>query len=137
MDADHPVLHLMYHRVTNGPSAHPYTVTASRFEEHLRVAASAEQDPTRFFRPVFTFDDGHSSNYGQASSLLTKYGHAGLFFVTAGWIETRPDFMCWSEVKQLYANGHAVGCHGLTHKLLTCCSEAELYRELTVSKELL
>jgi peptidoglycan/xylan/chitin deacetylase (PgdA/CDA1 family) len=130
-------VHLMYHRIVDGVSSYPYSVTAERFGEQLRLARILREERGRSLLPVFTFDDGHSSNYSHAMPLLAEHGVEATFFVTVSWIEKRPNFMSWDEVCALRNAGHAIGSHGWTHKFLTRCSDTELEDELCRSREIL
>lgn len=43
-------------------------------------------------------------------------------------------FLSWEEVRQLDRRGFAIGCHTVTHPILTTLSASDLERELTESK---
>lgn len=130
-----PKLYLVYHRVSHDMTPYPYTVTSARFEQHLRLLADVERSQDQsFLHCIFTFDDGHGSNYYEAMPLLARYRRTAYFFVTAGWIGERAGFLQWSQVKELQGAGHMIGSHGWTHRHLTQCSEADLQNELFRSK---
>jgi len=129
---------LTYHEIVPEYSPYLYSVTSRQFESHLRLidelmrSAEAGISP-----PRLTFDDGHASHRRYGLPLLEKYSLHGAFFVTAGWAGTRSEFMTWTELKQLTALGHEVQSHGLSHKLLTLCSDCELQQETLHSKQIL
>jgi peptidoglycan/xylan/chitin deacetylase (PgdA/CDA1 family) len=45
--------------------------------------------------------------------------------------------MSWEQLRELVAGGHEVGCHSLTHPLLTGCTDDQLRAEVVESKALL
>ncbi len=124
------IFHLLYHEVTQVPGSYTYAVSASELDEHLRLYARLRTEPERYLRPEITFDDGHVSNWQYASPSLTAHGLAARFFLTAGWIGVKREFMDWAQVRSLNASGQAIGAHGWSHKLLTHCTEKELNQEL-------
>ena len=86
--------------------------------------------------PIFTFDDGHASNYERALPILCKFRLFSIFFVTANWIGT-PQYMTWQQVRTIQSLGHEIGSHTLSHPMLTHCSDAELAKEIGGSRDLL
>lgn len=134
MEDNRTAIYLMYHRISQDALSYPYTVSARHFEQHLRLAKEIDNDAC-FLRPCFTFDDGHESVYSESCQLLAKYNRQAMFFLTAGWIGSRPGFLTWAQARTLKGIGHTIGSHGLSHKPLTKCSDAELQLELHSSKE--
>lgn len=134
METCSTALYLMYHRITKNAAVYPYTIGAREFEAHLNLAREITDD-ARYLDPVFTFDDGHVSNYTEALEPLARYRFKAMFFITSGWIERRPDFLTWSQVRAVQNGGHIIGSHGWSHKLLTQCSDSELAFEVTSSKD--
>jgi peptidoglycan/xylan/chitin deacetylase (PgdA/CDA1 family) len=53
---------------------------------------------------VFTFDDGYADNY-DAAKILRKYGMAGVFYITAGCIESNESFWV-AEIHHLVRKTH-------------------------------
>lgn len=93
-------------------------------------------DPLRRDRlMVLTFDDGHKSDL-TAAELLAYHGYRAIFYISPARIESA-SFLARADVKNISAQGFGIGSHGLTHSRLTEHSEAELWRELRLSKELL
>jgi hypothetical protein len=136
-----PAVHnqyLIYHQIE--PEAHDYRYQLSlqEFQAHLTLAIEiAGAADTEVSLPRFTFDDGHRSHYLHVFPLLAKHRIAGIFFVTAGWIEQRAEYMTWAQVRELSDGGHQLGSHGLSHQMLTHCSASELAEELVRSREIL
>jgi peptidoglycan/xylan/chitin deacetylase (PgdA/CDA1 family) len=64
-----------------------------------------------------TFDDAIATQM-TASSLLSKYGMNGTFFIVDGWVGTDPYFMTWSQVDSLAAAGNEIGGHTVDHPYL-------------------
>lgn len=64
-----------------------------------------------------TFDDGIATQM-TASSLLSKYGMNGTFYIVDGWVGTDPYFMTWSQVDSLAAAGNEIGGHTVDHPYL-------------------
>jgi peptidoglycan/xylan/chitin deacetylase (PgdA/CDA1 family) len=82
-----------------------------------------------------SFDDGHISNYACALPLLEKYSCKAIFFVIAGRIGERKDFMTWRHLEELVSLGHRVQAHGWSHVFLTTCTQSQLQTELRRSKD--
>ena len=125
-------LYLLYHELRPTPSTYSYITSTSAFKEHAALFASPRPDGTLL--PQITFDDGHLSNLTEALPILAAHQLAAHFFITAGWTGSKPGFMHPSHLRELHAAGQHIGAHGLTHKLLTHCSPAELDRELRVAR---
>ncbi len=96
--------------------------------------SSAPRSRRALPQPVITFDDGHLSNLTEALPVLLSHHLSAHFFITAGWTGKKPGFMGAAHLRELYAAGQHIGAHGLTHKLLTHCSPAELDQELRVAR---
>jgi peptidoglycan/xylan/chitin deacetylase (PgdA/CDA1 family) len=121
---------ITYHEVIPGDSKYIYSLTASRFAEHVRFAE--EVSGRRSLQ--ITFDDGHISQYEHALPILERHKAKATFFITAGWTNCKPGYMNWSMLRELTALGHNVQAHGWGHVLLTSCKPAELNDELHRSK---
>lgn len=59
-----------------------------------------------------TFDDGPTEYTAAILDILKKYDIKSTFFMLQKNIETLPDI-----VKSVEQDGHAIGCHGVTHKV--------------------
>lgn len=124
-------LSLAYHDVVDGsplpqtdirPAVALYTVTRSRFQDHLQSIAErhASVDMIRNFRqwgkqvPTFlTFDDGAVNAYCAADA-LEKRGWRGHFFITTNWIG-REHFLNRQQIRELHQRGHLIGSHSCSH----------------------
>lgn len=62
----------------------------------------------------FTFDHGFSRQYDLRDAFAAR-GMKATFFVNSGLIGTSERYMSWPEVHALYADGHEIGGHTLTH----------------------
>lgn len=127
-------LYLLYHELTSLDSEYGYALSAKAFREHLQLYTRERKASEASLLPEITFDDGHISNFEHALPLLSQFDLKARFFITAGWTGERPEYMNWSQLQQLGAEGHAIGAHGWSHKLLTHCTEAELETELKVTR---
>jgi len=123
-----------YHLVQDG-AGYVYSTSGEQLETHLKLLVSlASSLPDFLSAPCLTFDDGHVSQFRYAFPLLQKYGVRAIFFVIAGWMGGRPDYMTWAQLRELTAAGHEVQSHGLTHRFLTRCTDSELAQELQLAR---
>lgn len=75
---------------------------------------------------ALTFDDGPNPIYTkQILKILDQYHIKATFFMVGVNAKKYPDM-----VKEVYANGHAVNSHTLTHPLLTKINDAKLQQEI-------
>lgn len=129
-------LHFLYHELRPAKSRYSYVTPCEEFEEHCGLFARLQATAARStLRPEITFDDGNVSDVTFAMPALGRHGLQGTFFITAGWTGKRTGFMDVAQLRELHAAGHRIGAHGMTHKLLTACSDAELDEELQGAKE--
>ncbi len=129
---------LTYHELIDVPCSDQYSVSSTQFERHLGlISRLAHESKMAEDYIAISFDDGHVSNFSSAMPLLSRYRLRGVFFITAGWIETKSDYMNWDQIKALLAAGHTVQSHGWSHKFLSKCSDSELQHELIESKRVL
>ena len=109
---------------------------------------------------LLTFDDGFRSNFQAARQVLAPRGIKALFFVCPGLIdlpeaERRPaiarhvfrghvsadalpsqiNLMGWDELADLARDGHAIGCHSLTHDRLAGLDSQELARQVATAQD--
>ncbi len=117
--SSHPVI-LRYHSVdkANPVISQGIAVSPSAFEEQVRyfarhfqtVSMSTLVECIRQQRPfpnnalVLTFDDGYADNFA-AAEVLHRYGLTGLFYVTAGCIETEENFWV-AEIRHVFEGTH-------------------------------
>lgn len=117
-DAMFPVLPVLtYHSISR--FEHHLCVSPERFEEHCRVLAKAgwrgvglEEAQGHFLEKkrlarktcLFSFDDGYLDNYVYAEPLLRQYGHQGVIFPVAGFMEEReekrPNIECGGTARE-------------------------------------
>src|SRR5690348_4795804 len=127
---------LTYHVIGPQASQYIYSATCEQFDQHLAWLGTLRDNPaTKSLFPEITFDDGGTSDHLYAQPLLNKRRCRGKFFVTAGLIGNRSEFMTWDEVRSLSAEGHSVQSHGWSHLLLTRANPTELAHELETSKK--
>ena len=147
---------LMYHHVGVPDSGADYirrdlSVTPARFEAQLRYLVERGYQPVTLTdltmhlqvgralpaKPVvLTFDDGFEDQYTNAYPLLKRYGFVGTFFVITRFAdEERPEYMSWSEIELLHANGMEIGSHSYTHPSLAGKSYDYLVWQVLGSRE--
>lgn len=97
---------------------------------NMIFAAGSAPDPTTLPIPhtvALTFDDGPSPIYTpQVLAILKKYNIKATFFVVGENARKYPDI-----VKAIYADGHHVNNHSMTHPMLTKLSDASLHYEVS------
>ena len=128
-----PVLYLNYHEVRAEPSPYLYSLPAEEFDAQVRTLLAPP--PDSHTQLGITFDDGHRTQFEHAFPVLERHGVPAIFFVTAGFTETGPDYMSWSQLRELTAAGHQVQAHGWVHRFMTHCDDAALDEELRRPKE--
>ena len=76
---------------------------------------------------AMTFDDGpHPSNTPRLLDMLRARNIKATFFVVGNCVDLYPQV-----VRRTVAEGHEIGNHSNTHRLLSKCSDAEITNELT------
>jgi peptidoglycan/xylan/chitin deacetylase (PgdA/CDA1 family) len=73
-----------------------YVIKMSELVEYIRKREKFPQNAL-----VFTFDDGYRDNY-EAAKILHRYGASGMFYITAGCIESAEKFWV-AEIRHLLA----------------------------------
>jgi len=127
---------LGYHELTARAIDYSYALPCRTFEEHLQLATELSGKYENGQSPlVFSFDDGHISNYTSALSLLQKYSCKAMFFVIGSRIGVHKDFMTWQHLRELVSLGHRVEAHSWSHTFLTRCADADLRMELVRTRE--
>jgi peptidoglycan/xylan/chitin deacetylase (PgdA/CDA1 family) len=126
---------LDYHELSPAGSGYRYALSCRQLEDHLELFLQLRQRAAGPGPLIFSFDDGHISNYTQALPLLEKYSCKAIFFVIVGRIGEQKDFMAWTHLKELVSLGHQVQSHSWSHKFLTECSDCDLREELVRSRE--
>jgi len=121
---------LVYHEVTDDPTAsgfqralaRAYKHTRAAFAQHLAEIATSPHTPELVVdidlaQParhlLLTFDDGGRSSL-HVGDELSRRGWKGHFFVVTGRIGS-PHFVDASEIRYLRSCGHLIGSHSHTH----------------------
>ena len=97
---------------------------------------------------MITFDDGYEDVYTSAYPILTKYGMTATVFVLAGYIGTlntwdvrlrlkRSRHLTSDQIQVLFDKGFGIASHGMHHRFLTRCNDANTEVELRESKAIL
>lgn len=129
---------LTFHQLTSEAPKDLFQVGRERFEEYLQIVARLNSHVKTDHAPLkVSFDDGHISNFEIGVPLLDKNAIRGMFFVVPGWVEKQTSTMTWEQLRVLSVSGHQIGSHSWSHATLASCSDADLERELVLSKEVL
>jgi peptidoglycan/xylan/chitin deacetylase (PgdA/CDA1 family) len=80
-----------------------------------------------------TFDDGSETDLLAAAPILHQADFGATFYITAGWLG-KPGHLSALQLKELSAQGFEIGCHSMTHPMLTDLDEAGLQREIADAK---
>jgi peptidoglycan/xylan/chitin deacetylase (PgdA/CDA1 family) len=144
----------MFHHVAAQPAGGTYgralTVSPAEFESQLRYLQAkgcAAVTVDRLIADVaartaapcevaLTFDDGYSDASTDAAPLLAKYGDAGTFYITTGYIGS-PGHLDRPQVRALEQRGMELGAHTVTHADLTRIGTASAQREIFGSRAML
>lgn len=96
---------------------------------------------------LITFDDGYLSSLTVAAPLLKKFEYPGIIFVPTLFIggtnvfdngvEPEEKICNWAELRELERCGVSVQSHGISHRIFSSLSEAELITELEDSARVL
>jgi peptidoglycan/xylan/chitin deacetylase (PgdA/CDA1 family) len=117
------------------------TVTFSRLAAALRGDCALSERPI-----VLTFDDGYADFHRDALPVLARYDCMATLFVTTGWVADAGQhaagtpldrMLSWSQIDEVSAAGFEVAAHSHSHAQLDQLPDAELKRELSMSKALL
>lgn len=80
-------------------------------------------------RVALTFDDGNAAAWRSMLDTLEAHGARATFFPLGSYAAASPNL-----VRRTLSEGHAVGSHGWTHRLMTTQSIGEVQRELRRSE---
>lgn len=149
----------MYHDIIGKRSFQPYngdpiySIEESLFAKHLsytqniRFKSISLADYLRFRYQasgvkllrksiIFTFDDGHISNYTLAFPMLQDFGFTATFFVTVKNISS-PHGMTWQQLREMAESGMSIQSHTMTHPFLPDLPPERIKWELETSKSVL
>ncbi|MCF6469755.1 polysaccharide deacetylase family protein [Nonomuraea sp. MG754425] len=96
------------------------------------AAQAAAVDCAKVKCLALTFDDGPGEHTRALLKTLSKAGAKATFFLVGKRVEQRP-----GVVKQLAAQGHAIGNHTYSHASLPAYSDNEILDELKVTQNLI
>jgi len=148
---------LMYHRVTDHHPEDRLCVPVAQFIRHMHflqkngvqtisltkaVRWMMGLDAVPSSAMVLTFDDGYADNFLYAAPAMERYGLTGVFFVPTEFIQSgrqagryeEDQPMTWDQLRRLIRQGHEVGAHSVTHRLLTSLEPGEITGEIWDSK---
>lgn len=78
---------------------------------------------------TYTFDDCLINQYNTVVPLFNKYGYKGSFYIVSNWANNPGNtHYTWANAKTMYAAGHEIGSHTVSHADLNNAStyEAEM-----------
>lgn len=92
---------------------------------------------------VITFDDGYRDFYTDALPILKQCGFSATLFLATDRIHNAPariegaDYLTWSDLRELHAEGIRFGSHTVSHPDLRSLGPEQIEYELGHSKEVL
>lgn len=92
---------------------------------------------------VITFDDGYRDFYTDALSIVKQCGFTVTMFLATDRIRSTPariegaDYLTWSDVRELHAEGVRFGAHTVSHPDLRSLGPDQLEYEVGHSKEVI
>lgn len=147
-------LWLMYHEVYDRlphpevpASATAYHVSRETFKAHLlaiersghRVVTASEclgTPASAEHSVVITFDDGWVGAFEIALPLLLERGWRATAYVTRDFVGR--DYFCGRDtLRAAAAAGMEIGVHGVTHRMLSACTPAEIVAEFRECRDYL
>lgn len=84
-------------------------------------------------KTVFTFDDGHISNYQAALPILVDNSATADFFINPGNVG-KQNFINWAELREMAGVGMSIQSHGYRHVYLTSLTDSRLRENLLRSR---
>jgi hypothetical protein len=131
---------LALHRVVESP-VRGHDVSREQFARLVSALLDVDaveatlQPPLAGRSAVMTFDDG-TRDHAVVGEYLAERGIGAVFFVPSGRIGER-EHLSPKQVAALREQGHMVGSHARSHRLLDRLSPDEVVEEVTTSKALL
>ena len=98
------------------------SITFDDLARHLTNGALLPANPV-----IISFDDDWESQFTYALPLLKKYGFTATFYIWVAVVGLK-HHMTWDEVKSLAAEGMQIGCHTITHPVLTRVKSNDVLR---------
>lgn len=92
---------------------------------------------------VITFDDGYRDFLGGALPVLKQCGFSATIFLATDRIRSTPacldgaEYLTWSDVRELHAQGIQFGSHTVTHPDMRSLGPNQIEYELGYSKEMI
>jgi peptidoglycan/xylan/chitin deacetylase (PgdA/CDA1 family) len=83
---------------------------------------------------MLTFDDADESQYTNGLPELNKAGFKGVFFVMTV-VLNHPRYFTKERVKELFAQGHTIGCHTWDHHSVTRYQADDWVKQVAKPKE--
>ena len=143
---------LAYHGIDSYPT-NSYTVKLDNFEDQMKYLEENYHvislldylkilENNVIYLPntvVVTFDDGFKNFYNLAYPILKKYQiPATCFVITSKTDLNIADFMCWSDLREIMAEGLVnIGSHTVSHRPLSKLTDEELTQEIFESKDII
>ncbi len=148
------ILYLMYHELeipgrklcNSEPGYERYVLLEGEFREQMELlkasgyqrlsggqARAVPEGSSISKNGCITFDDGSETDLLAAAPLLHQAGFGATFYITAGWLG-QPGHLSASQLRELGGQGFEIGCHSMTHPMLTDLDEAGLRREIADAK---
>ncbi len=142
---------LMYHRVDGTSARTALSVSPESFARQMAflhdrgvrvVPLDAIVDWIVNDRPpvrgavAITFDDGFENVYTNAYPVLRRYGMPATVFIVTDWVG-QPGYLTWDQIRELAANGVAIGSHTISHPWLPAVNDERLRAEVVESQRLL
>ncbi len=111
------------------PGEAPYWISADFYEAIIaRIAKGGFACPIEI-----TFDDGNASDAEIGMPALEAHGLKAVFFALAGRID-QPGSLSRAQIKDMMANGHSIGTHGMDHVDWTKLDAAGQSREFETAR---
>ena len=100
-------------------------------------AESISENMTSQKLVILNFDDGRESQFLNAKPVLDKYGFKATFYIVCNYVENKPGFMDWKQIREIYDEGNDIGSHSMNHADLSKLSKKEIKFEVGESKKCL
>lgn len=148
------IIYLMYHELeipgrglcSSEPGYERYVLLEREFREQIEFLKATGYRGLSAGRAItfpegsnssknicITFDDGSETDLLAAAAILRQAGFGATFYITTGWLG-KPGHLSASQLKELSAQEFEIGCHSMTHPMLTDLDEAGLQREIADAK---